>query len=104
MDRRHHRCGDEVSSAAVICVVAKSHPPVYTPPMSRMVDEVRSAIRDSGRSQYELAVASGVSRGQLSRLMSGEHGLSAANLEALAEALGYEIVMRPKGRGRKAVK
>jgi transcriptional regulator with XRE-family HTH domain len=85
----------------MICVVAKWYRAGYTPPMSRMVDAIRRAVRESGRSQYELAEASGVSRPQLSRLMTGERGLSAANLEALADALGLEFELRPKRQRRK---
>ena len=69
--------------------------------MSRMVESIRDAIEASGRSQYELSAASGVSRGQLSRLMRGERRVGPESLEALADALGLEFVLRAKRRQRR---
>ncbi len=44
--------------------------------------------------------ATGIDQGQLSKLMSGEAGLSIASLERLAEFLNLEIIVRPKRRKR----
>ena len=63
-----------------------------------MLQQIRAAVEAGDKSRYRLAKESGISEGQLSRLMSGERGLSVANVEKLAAALGLEIIIRPKGR------
>lgn len=67
--------------------------------MAELLEVIRTAIRTSGQTRYRIAKATGVAQSQLSRLMSGEAGLSVQNVERLAEYLGLEIVIRPK-RGR----
>lgn len=71
--------------------------------MSKMLDQIINAIETSGKTCYRIAQESGISQGQLSRLISGERGLSLDNLERLAKALDLEIVIKPKRRrkGRK---
>ena len=65
-----------------------------------MIERIRKAIEASGKSRYRLWKDSGVSQAQLSRLMSGESGMSADNIEKLADALGLEIKIRLKRKGR----
>ena len=69
--------------------------------MSRLLDDIRDAIEASGKTRYRIARESGIAESVLSRLMSGERGLSIDALETLAEYLGLEIVMRPKRRRQK---
>lgn len=69
--------------------------------MGRLLDEIRDAIEASGKTRYRIAQESGIAESVLSRLMSGERGLSIDALETLADYLGLEIVMRPKRRRRK---
>ncbi len=69
--------------------------------MARLLDELRDAIEASGKTRYRIAQESGVAESILSRLMSGERGLSIDALETLADYLGVEITMRPKQRRRK---
>ena len=64
--------------------------------MSKIIDQIRKAVETSGKTRYRLSKESGVSQGQLSRLVNGECGLSAGNLEKLADALGLKITIRPK--------
>ncbi len=66
--------------------------------MGRLLDEIRDAIEASGKTRYRIAQESGIAESMLSRLMSGERGLSIDALETLADYLGLEIVMRPKRR------
>jgi len=73
------------------------------PAMSKTEATIRKAIARSADSRYRIAEQSGVSQGQLSRFVSGERGLSIDNIEKVADALGLEIVVRPKPR-RKAKK
>ena len=66
--------------------------------MGRLLDEMRGAIETSGKTRYRIAQESGIAESMLSRLMSGERGLSIDALETLADYLGLEIVMRPRRR------
>lgn len=69
--------------------------------MSYLLDEIRRTIRNSEQTRYRIAKESGMSQGQLSRLMTGERGLSVESIELLAEYLGLEILVRPKRHSRK---
>lgn len=69
--------------------------------MAHLWDQVRAAIRASGQTRYRIAQETGIEQSQLSRLMTGERGLSIDALERLADHLGLEIVIRPKRRERK---
>ena len=60
------------------------------------MDGIRAAITASDQSRYRIAKDTGISQAQLSRLMSGERGLSIEALELLADYLGVEIIVRPK--------
>lgn len=69
--------------------------------MGHVLDKIRAAIKASGATRYRIAKDLDISQAQLSRLMSGERGLSIEALERLAEYLGLEIILRPKRRKRK---
>ena len=69
--------------------------------MGRLLDEICDAIEASGKSRYRIAQESGIAESGLSRLMSGERGLSIDTLERLADYLGSELVMRPKRHRQK---
>jgi len=64
--------------------------------MAKLVDAIRRAILASDKTRYRIAKESGVTAGQLSRLVHGERGLSADSVERLADCLGLEIVIRPR--------
>lgn len=69
--------------------------------MGAVLDEIRKvlkAAKQSGQSRYSISKATGISEPQLSRLMSGKAGLSIESLEALANHLGLEIIIRPKAK------
>ncbi len=72
-----------------------------TMPGMEILDAIRDAIEASGKSRYQLARESGVAESVLSRLISGERGMSVGTVERMADALGLEIVVRPKRRRRK---
>ncbi len=72
--------------------------------MSRILDEIRRAIRRSPKTRYRLWKETGIPESQLSRLMTGEKGLSFDSLERLAEALGLEIVIQPKKTAKRLKK
>lgn len=69
--------------------------------MASVMDQLRRAIERSGETPYAIAKGAGVHKSQLSRLLSGERGLSTECAERVAGYLGLEIVLRPKGRGGK---
>lgn len=69
--------------------------------MGQILDAIREAIEASGKTRYRIAQESGVAESALSRLMSGERGLSIDALERLADALDLEISIRPKRRRRR---
>ena len=72
--------------------------------MSKILDEIRKAIKASDKSRYRLSKDASIPQSQLSRLMTGEKGLSFEALERLVEALGLEIVIRkrkPKRRQKR---
>jgi transcriptional regulator with XRE-family HTH domain len=60
--------------------------------MDKVFDQIRSAILKSGETRYRIAQETGIGQPQLSRLMSGECGLSVEALERLADFLGLEII------------
>jgi len=69
--------------------------------MAPILDDIRKAIKASGKSRYRIAQDTGISQGQLSELMAGTKGLSVESLERLADYLGLEVVTRPKRQRRK---
>jgi len=77
-----------------VCVMIQS--------MSKILDEIRKAIETSDKTRYWLSKKSLIPQSQLSRLMTGEKGLSFDALERLADALGVEIIVRPKRTPKKS--
>ncbi len=71
--------------------------------MSRVYEELRKAIRASSKTRYRLWHDTGIDQGQLSRFMAGDGGLSIENVEKLVEALGLEIIVRPKRSEKRKV-
>jgi len=69
--------------------------------MSEIFDELRRAIENSPESRYRLSKKAGIEQSQLSRFMTGNQRLGVEAVEKLAQALGYEIVMRKKGIRKK---
>ena len=65
-----------------------------------MIDRIRKAVSASGKSRNLLSRESGVATSQVSRLIAGKAGIGLANAERLADALGLEIVLRPKRKGK----
>ena len=68
--------------------------------MCKTLEQVRQAIELSGLSRYRIAQETGISESQLSRLMSGDAGLSFPKLEMLLDYLGFEIQVQVKKRKR----
>lgn len=72
--------------------------------MGMLTDAIADAIRASDESVASIARGADVARSQLSRLLSGERGLSADAIERLADYLGLEIVIRPRGKRKGATR
>ena len=68
--------------------------------MCKTLEQVRQAIERSGLSRYRIAQETGISQSQLSRLMSGDAGLSFPKLEMLLDYLGYKITVKKKRKGK----
>ncbi len=66
--------------------------------MTRILDAICEAIEASDKTRYRIAKDTGISQAHLSRLMSGERGLSIDTLEQLADYLGLEITIRHRRR------
>jgi len=62
-------------------------------------DTLRREIERSERSRYALSRDTGINQSVLSRFVNGHTGLSLANADRLAEALGLRLVKKlAKGR------
>jgi transcriptional regulator with XRE-family HTH domain len=57
----------------------------------KLSDQIRRAVDASGLSRYRISKEIGVAESTMSRFMSGQGGLSLANLDALADLLGLDI-------------
>lgn len=66
---------------------------------SRIGRALRSARRDAGLTQAELAVAASVSREAVSVLENGQRGARTETLNAILFALGYELAFVPMAPG-----
>lgn len=69
--------------------------------VARLLDAIRRAVEASGQTRYRIAKESGVSAGQLSRLVNGERGMTVDTIERLADHLGLRIRIEPKGKTTK---
>ncbi len=74
--------------------VEKEFPPARPSPRARthtLSEELRTAIRQSGKSVYEIAKQSNVSPIVISRFLSGERDIRMATADRLAESLGLTL-------------
>ena len=58
-------------------------------------DHVRRIMRESGVSNYRLAIDSGVKEASLSRFRNRKRGLSIEAVDAIARALGFRVEFVP---------
>ena len=66
--------------------------------MMDIISILRAALRDSATSRYRLSKDTGISQAQLSRFVRSKAGMDLPNAQRLADALGLEIIIRPKRR------
>ena len=69
--------------------------------MSVLTEAIAEAVRASDESAASIAAGAGVAPSQLSRLLSGERGLSANAIEKLADYLDLQITITPKRKPKK---
>jgi transcriptional regulator with XRE-family HTH domain len=62
--------------------------------MCEILEQVREAIEQSGKTRYRISKDTGIGEPQLSKLMSGTAGLSFPKLELLMNYLGYKITLK----------
>lgn len=67
-----------------------------------LLSELRKAMREDGRSRRQIALAAGLDPTALWRLDKGHGTFFVTNAEALAKVLGLEIVVRTKGKAKRA--
>jgi len=60
----------------------------------KLSDQIRRAIRDSGKSRYRIAQQANVHQSQLSRFVSGKALVRMETLDRVAEVLNLEISVR----------
>jgi transcriptional regulator with XRE-family HTH domain len=59
-------------------------------------EQLRQAIRNGKLSQAELARQTGLTTATISRVVSGDREASFETIDKLMDALGLEIVIRPR--------
>ena len=57
---------------------------------------IQDAIRSSGKSRYAISKATGIGQDHLCHFLKGECSLSFASADKILDALGLEIVIRPR--------
>ncbi len=58
---------------------------------TRLSDQVRQAIDDSGLSRYRIAQESGIDESALAKFYNGQRGFNSDTLDILGEYLGLRI-------------
>jgi transcriptional regulator with XRE-family HTH domain len=56
-----------------------------------IIDQLRLAVQESGKTQVEIADATGINQGNLSKFLRGERSLSLENVAALCAELGLHL-------------
>jgi transcriptional regulator with XRE-family HTH domain len=70
----------------------------YLDGMKTITEQLRASIRKSGLLQEQIAEATGVSQGVLSRFIRGERSINLTTAEKLAEYFGLVLCERPRLR------
>ncbi len=65
-----------------------------TPKRTTIVDQLRRAMADCGRSEYAVAKGSGVSQSVVNRFVHGERGISFETAAKLCAFLELDLVVR----------
>lgn len=57
-------------------------------------DDLRDAIKRSGKTRYQISAETGVAQSVLSRFVTGKSGLSLASVDAVCECLRLTVTER----------
>ncbi|MCE9591914.1 MAG: hypothetical protein K8S99_15495 [Planctomycetes bacterium] len=64
----------------------------------KLSDQIRKAVDDCGMSRYRICMELGIAQSTFSRFMSGAW-LGVENMDAVANLLGLQIVVRKRKKG-----
>jgi transcriptional regulator with XRE-family HTH domain len=64
-------------------------------------ERLQEAIRGTGLTQREVSRVTGIDEGLISRFVRGQREMSFKTIDQLLDALGLEIVIRPRRPPRK---
>jgi transcriptional regulator with XRE-family HTH domain len=64
---------------------------------SRIREAIRQAMEAHPKTHYRIAKETGISQSMLSLFAAGKRGMTLERLEYLADYLGLDIIIRPKG-------
>jgi DNA-binding phage protein len=66
-----------------------------------ITEQLQEAIRKSGVTRYAISKATGIGQDHLCHFLKGECSLSFASADKILDALGLEIMIRPRHNTRK---
>jgi len=66
-----------------------------------ITERIQEAIRSGGMSRYAISKATGIDQGLLCRFLKGQSSLSFETADKVLDALGMEVVIRPRRTTRK---
>ena len=61
-----------------------------------LTERIQEAIRSGGMSRYAISKVTGIDQGLLCRFLKGQSSLSFETADKVLDALGLEIVIRPR--------
>jgi DNA-binding phage protein len=61
-----------------------------------ITERIQEAIRSGGMSRYAISRATGIDQGLLCRFLKGQSSLSFETADKVLDALGLEILIRPR--------
>ena len=61
-----------------------------------ITERIQEAIRSGGMSRYAISKATGIDQGLLCRFLKGQSSLSFETADKVLDALGMEVVIRPR--------
>jgi DNA-binding phage protein len=66
-----------------------------------ITERIQEAIRNAGMTRYAIWKATGVGQDHLCHFLAGKSSMSFATADKILDALGLEIVFKPKCTARK---
>ena len=67
-------------------------------------DQMRGALKKSGKTRYSISQATGIPQGSLSRFVNGLAGLSPESLDKIADLLGWELHYKAAPAGKQSTR